>query len=57
LEAGLTTLLYKQIAVEKSKEVKTACNLAEPSEEGCGSKRTNVLPAMMMMIMVMCSSA
>jgi hypothetical protein len=33
----------------KFKEVKTGCNLAESSKEGCGSKRA-VLPMMMMMM-------
>jgi hypothetical protein len=32
--------------------VKTGCNLAKSSEEGCGSKRA-VLPIMMMMMMMM----
>jgi hypothetical protein len=32
----------------KSKEVKTGCNLAESSKEGCGSK-SKILPMMMMM--------
>jgi hypothetical protein len=41
--------LLKKFIVAKSKEVKTGCNLAESSKEGCGSKRV-VLPIMMMMI-------
>jgi hypothetical protein len=49
LDARLTTLLYKAIAVAKSKEGKTRCNLAGSSNEGCGSKR-NVLSMMMMMM-------
>jgi hypothetical protein len=51
LDARLTTLLCKKIIVTKSKEVKTGCNRAESSTEGCGSKRT-VLPMMMMMMMM-----
>jgi hypothetical protein len=31
--------LQKKIIVAESKEVKTGCNLAESSREGCGSKR------------------
>jgi hypothetical protein len=47
LDARLTTLLCKKKnIVAKSKEVKTGCNLAESSKEGCGSKRT-VLQIMM----------
>jgi hypothetical protein len=45
---ALTTLVCKKI-VSKSKEVKTVCNLAESSKEGCGSKRA-VLPVVMMMM-------
>jgi hypothetical protein len=40
------TLLCKKIIVAKSKEVKSGCNLAEPSKKGYGSKR-HVLPTMM----------
>jgi hypothetical protein len=43
----LTTLLCKQIAVTKPKEVKIGCNLTESSKEDYGSKRA-VLPMMMM---------
>jgi hypothetical protein len=35
--------------VAKSKEVKNGSNLAETSEEGCGSKRA-VLPVVMMIV-------
>jgi hypothetical protein len=37
--------------VAKSREVKTGCNLAEFSSEGCGSKRA-ALPMMLMMMML-----
>jgi hypothetical protein len=46
LDARLTTLLCKQIIVAKAKEVKTCSNVAESSEEVCGSKCA-VLPMMM----------
>jgi hypothetical protein len=46
LGASLTTLFHKEIIVEKSKEVKTGCNLADSSKEGYGPKRV-VLPMMM----------
>jgi hypothetical protein len=36
LDAGLTNLLCKEIAAEKSKAVETGQNLAELCEEGCG---------------------
>jgi hypothetical protein len=49
LDARLMTLLCMQIIVTKSKKVKTGCNLAESSMEGCGSKRDN-LPMMVMMM-------
>jgi hypothetical protein len=43
------TLFCKiKITVAKSKEVKTGCNLAESSKEGCGSK----IPALEMMMMI-----
>jgi hypothetical protein len=45
-------LLCIKIIVTKSKEVKTGCNLAESSKEGCGSNRV-VLPMMMMMMMML----
>jgi hypothetical protein len=45
-------LLCETIIVANSKEVKTGPNLADSSEEGCGSKRA-VLPMMLMMIMMM----
>jgi hypothetical protein len=47
LDARLTTLLCKKITVAKSKELKTGRNLAEPSKECYGPKRS-VLPVMMM---------
>jgi hypothetical protein len=43
-----TTLLCKKDTVAKSKEVKTRCNLAEYSEESCGSE-TAVSPMVMNM--------
>jgi hypothetical protein len=49
LDARLTTFLRKLIAVAKSKEVKTGCNLAESSKKGHGSKRA-VLPIMMIYV-------
>jgi hypothetical protein len=36
--------------VTKSKEMKTGCNLAKSSKEGCVSKR-DIFPTMMMMMM------
>jgi hypothetical protein len=45
LDASLTALLCKKITVAKSKEVKTACNLAKSSKESYGSKRA-VFPMM-----------
>jgi hypothetical protein len=39
LDARLTTLLCKKVAVTKSKEVKTGCNLTESSKEGYGQKK------------------
>jgi hypothetical protein len=39
----------ENITVAKSKEVKTKCNLAESSKEGCGSKRV-ILPVLVMMM-------
>jgi hypothetical protein len=38
MDARLITLLCKKI-VAKYKEMKTRCNLAESSQEGCCSKR------------------
>jgi hypothetical protein len=52
LDARLTALLCKIITAVKFKEVKTGCNLVEPSKEGYGSKLA-VLPVMMMMMMMM----
>jgi hypothetical protein len=44
---AVMTLLCKRTIVTKSKEVKTGCNLAGPSEDGHNSKRA-VLPMVMM---------
>jgi hypothetical protein len=46
LDARLTTLLCQKIIAAKSKEVKTAPNLAECSKESYGSKSV-VLPVTM----------
>jgi hypothetical protein len=39
----------KKITVAKSEEMKTGCNLAESSKEGCGSKRV-------VMVMMNCNT-
>jgi hypothetical protein len=43
LDARLTTLLCKKIIVAKSKEVKTAPNLAESSKKAYGSERAMMI--------------
>jgi hypothetical protein len=45
-QGWLTTLLCKKSIVVKSKDVKTGCTLANPSEESYGLKR-GILPMMM----------
>jgi hypothetical protein len=44
-------LALQKILIAKSKEVKTGCNLAETSKEGCGSKLADLPMTMMMMMM------
>jgi hypothetical protein len=45
LDVRLTTMFRKRITLPKPKELQTGCNVAEPSEECCGSK---ILSRMMM---------
>jgi hypothetical protein len=53
LDARLTILFcnIRVYILAKSKKAKTGSDLAEPPNEGCGSKRA-VLPVMMMMVVV-----
>jgi hypothetical protein len=52
LDAGLTTLLCKQITVAKCEEVKTGCNLSNSPKEGYGSERAVLSMMMVMMMMI-----
>jgi hypothetical protein len=49
----MTTFSVKKITAAKSKEMKTGCNLAGSSKEGCGSKRAVLLVMMMIIIFVL----
>jgi hypothetical protein len=39
------TLLFKEVVVEKSKDVKTGCNLGEYPKEDCDSKKDRFVTA------------